>query len=381
MKRSFSVLLLLCTLLFCACSGTQTQPKTSPSPDGQTVVETTAAPTEADAGFAFEDLTLQPQQSAPVLQTRGDKTTKFFFRAADASIAAVNSEERTVFALSPGQTSVDVWLEGTTQRVAVFTVTVEGVIPQPTETAATVSETPVSTTEPPAPTTEPPAPTTEPTVITTDTPVPTTETPVTTTEPPIVTTETPIPSTPTVTPSTVEEVVPIESFEVIGPTDVFVGTQYYLIIKTVPENANEHLNYSSSDGSVCPIDGNGVFCAASDGTVRFTVKTDDGRLSETVAVYIHNYVTDFSIKCPGEINVGETITIECTILPEGTPNKGLYWVNEKGSGNRFEGVLKISPDGLYCTVTGLKAGMGCITIGSNDFPDSIIKTIFIVVND
>ena len=150
----------------CACTDPQQQPKTSPLPDSGsgTSSESADTPTESDVGFAFEDLTLQMQQSCPVVQTRGDKQTAFFFRVSDASVATVDSEQRTVYALSPGQTNVDVWLAGTTQRVAVFTVTVESLIPQPTGTPASTTESPVSTTEPPVSTTEPQVSTTEPPV-------------------------------------------------------------------------------------------------------------------------------------------------------------------------------------------------------------------------
>ena len=195
-------------------------------------------------------------------------------------------------------------------------------------------------------------------------------------------TPTPVSTTP-VTTETPYEDIPLQSFEVIGPTDVFINDQYYLIIKRVPEDANEKLVYTANRDDLCKINENGVFSTYASGTVRFTVRTEDKRLSQTVTVYIHNYVTDLKIDYPSSVKVGQTFTITCEVLPAGLPNKGLYWVNEKGSNGEYEGVISISiaSDKLSCTVTALKAGTGCITIGSEDFPDSVHKTIFFTVKE
>ena len=165
----------------------------------------------------------------------------------------------------------------------------------------------------------------------------------------------------------------------LAPTDVYGGSSYKVILKRMPENATEKCIFESSDPAVCAIDENGHFTAYKSGSVKLTAKTADGRLVKSVTVTVHNTVSDITFEYPKKISVGQTVEVKCTILPLGADNKGVYYVNEAGLNKEYQGVISIEPDGLICRVTGLKPGKGYITIGSNDFPDGIVKHVILEV--
>lgn len=187
------------------------------------------------------------------------------------------------------------------------------------------------------------------------------------------------PSVPTDVPPV--RIIPVEGLELIGPTDQFVGKSYRYTYRPYPENANEKCIFESDNPEVCQIDQSGLALAKASGSTVIRIRTEDRRILHEFPVEIHNYVKGLTIlQAPTLLYTGETVELLARILPEGTVNKGVYWVNDSEN----KAVLSLSPDGLSCKVTALAStgiGYASVTLISADFPDSLSYTIWFRIVD
>lgn len=187
------------------------------------------------------------------------------------------------------------------------------------------------------------------------------------------------PSVPTDVPPV--RIIPVEGLELIGPTDQFVGKSYRYTYRPYPENANEACIFESDNPEVCQIDQSGLAVAKASGSTVIRIRTEDRRILHEFPVEIHNYVKGLTIlQAPTLLYTGETVELLARILPEGTVNKGVYWVNDSEN----KAVLSLSPDGLSCKVTALAStgkGDARVTLISADFPDSLSYTIWFRIVD
>ncbi|MGM9666984.1 MAG: Ig domain-containing protein [Eubacteriales bacterium] len=187
------------------------------------------------------------------------------------------------------------------------------------------------------------------------------------------------PSVPTDVPPV--EIIPVEGLELIGPTDQFVGKSYRYTYRPYPENANEKCIFESDNPEVCQIDQSGLAVAKASGSTVIRIRTEDSRILHEFPVEIHNYVKGLTIlQAPTLLYTGETVELFAQILPEGTVNKGVYWVNDSEN----KSVLSLSPDGLSCKITALAptgTGYASVTLISADFPDSLSYTIWFRIVD
>ena len=187
------------------------------------------------------------------------------------------------------------------------------------------------------------------------------------------------PSVPTDVPPV--RIIPVEGLELIGPTDQFVGKSYRYTYRPYPENANEKCIFESDNPEVCQIDQSGLALAKASGSTVIRIRTEDRRILHEFPVEIHNYVKGLTIlQAPTLLYTGETVELFARILPEGTVNKGVYWVNDSEN----KAVLSLSPDGLSCKVTALAStgtGYASVTLISADFPDSLSYTIWFRIVD
>ena len=192
------------------------------------------------------------------------------------------------------------------------------------------------------------------------------------------------PSIPTDVPPV--RIIPVEGLELIGPTDQFVGKSYRYTYRPYPENANEKCIFESDNPEVCQIDQSGLAVAKASGSTVIRIRTEDRRILHEFPVEIHNYVKGLAIlqapdlKAPNLLYTGETVELLARILPEGTVNKGVYWVNDSEN----KSVLSLSPNGLSCKVTALAStgtGYASVTLISADFPDSLSYTIWFRIVD
>ena len=108
---------------------------------------------------------------------------------------------------------------------------------------------------------------------------------------------------------------------------VFAGESFILKEAVLPEDASDKfVVWSSDDEAVATVNENGEVTAVSRGFATITAKTNDGGLEAVCEVEV--------IQLPEEVvfdseqysvNVGATLTLEPTVLPENTNDKTLTW--------------------------------------------------------
>ena len=96
----------------------------------------------------------------------------------------------------------------------------------------------------------------------------------------------------------------LSSLSIAGADEIsmFVGETITLDIEKIPESATETLIFLSSDSEKISVDDKGVVKAHSAGSAKITVKTDDGRLSDSVTVTAKNKpIESLTLDYTGEI--------------------------------------------------------------------------------
>lgn len=135
------------------------------------------------------------------------------------------------------------------------------------------------------------------------------------------------------------------------------GGNAVLVATLLPENAKKvKLIWSSSDESIATVDENGNIKTLKEGTVTITVRTEDGRYSESCTITVSTEVVaveGVSISGGDEVSVGSSIKLTATVTPENATNKNVTW---SSSNTR---IAKVDQNG---NVTGVKAGKVTITV-------------------
>ena len=86
--------------------------------------------------------------------------------------------------------------------------------------------------------------------------------------------------------------VDVERILLSGNKTINVGDLTQIIASIEPENAtNRELIWTSSDSSIASVDSNGIVTGLKAGTVTITVKTKDGKVSETITITVKNVPT------------------------------------------------------------------------------------------
>lgn len=188
----------------------------------------------------------------------------------------------------------------------------------------------------------------------------------------------------------------MEGIELIGPTDAFIGKTYQFTVKVTPENANEKLYFINSNSRDSELSSDGKLTPLKKGRTVITVETADGRLSDSITVNLLNHVTGLAISAIDgvpyadavkTIQVGQTVTLTASVLPEGTVHSGVYFVNERAAnvkilaGSSDVGSATTKQNGMDLAVTGVSTGWIAITVGSQDFTSMTRSYVFKIVPD
>ena len=171
--------------------------------------------------------------------------------------------------------------------------------------------------------------------------------------------------------------------------EITVGDKPLQLNVTIePSNATEKtLIWDSSNTQYATVDQNGNVTAVAEGTTIITVKTSDGKVSDTcevtvkaatvpvMGVTIYDSTGQSEAGTTAEINAGESITFTAKVSPETATEQGVNWsVDETNSG-----VVTLNPTtGNEVTVTAVKAGTATITataVDGTDVKDSITVTV------
>ena len=115
--------------------------------------------------------------------------------------------------------------------------------------------------------------------------------------------------------------------------------------------------WSSSNNRVVTVAG-GLLTAVAPGTATITVKAKDSGKTATCSVKVDAPVTSVTLdQTKLSVDVGKTVTLKATVLPENAENKKLKWTSLNTD------VVKVDQTGK---VTGLKAGTAQIRVSSED---------------
>lgn len=130
---------------------------------------------------------------------------------------------------------------------------------------------------------------------------------------------------------------------------VYVGDSFELVETVSPADASDKsVSWISGDESVLSVDENGLVTALSRGETEITVRTTDGSFEAVCSVtVIQNPTQVLFDKENYSVNVGETLTVNATVLPENTNDKTLTWKSSD------EAVATVDENGV---VTPVKAG-------------------------
>ena len=162
----------------------------------------------------------------------------------------------------------------------------------------------------------------------------------------------------------VKPVVLVESITLdIIAANMNVGDTMMLTATVLPEDAdNREVTWISGNEDVVTVDNNGVVTAVAPGTATVTVSTLDGsNLSATCeicvvkpVVLVESITLDVA---EATLNVGDTMILTATVLPEDADNREVTWV----SGN--EDVVTVDNNGV---VTAVAPGTATVTVSTLD---------------
>ena len=142
-------------------------------------------------------------------------------------------------------------------------------------------------------------------------------------------------------------------------TTIKVGQTDTLQANVLPTNAtNKNVKWTSSNTNIVTVD-NGVVKGISKGSATVTVTTIDGNLSASCIITVEEEQTEkvnvTGIKLDKQtelVNVGESITIAATVLPEDATNKKMTWTSSDNKIAKVENGI----------VTGISKGIAVITV-------------------
>lgn len=157
-------------------------------------------------------------------------------------------------------------------------------------------------------------------------------------------------------------VVPVESVElnstIIG---LEIGQTYQLSATVLPTNAtNPYVLWGSSDSSVATVSADGLVTALSLGSTLITATSIDGtNISASCLITVNPTLVNSVVVTPAsaDLTQGETIQLNCSVLPENATNKNVVWTSSDTN------VATVSTDGI---VTAVNLGSATITATSAD---------------
>ena len=110
-------------------------------------------------------------------------------------------------------------------------------------------------------------------------------------------------------------------------SELTIGQKEPLMVKVEPENATDKtVIWNSSDPEVATVDETGLVIAVKPGSALITATTSNG-LTATCEVTVLPILVESIILTPSEIQgvIGESFTIEATILPENASEPRIEW--------------------------------------------------------
>lgn len=132
-------------------------------------------------------------------------------------------------------------------------------------------------------------------------------------------------------PNIYAEPVPLTAID-IKPTNVVmeVGETMQLVATPIPANADDVVfAWESSNEEVVKVSDTEVITAIKSGEVQITVSSKDGQIKSTVKIVVATHVTGVVLSQENcQLNdLGESVQLEATVLPENATNKDVSWTS------------------------------------------------------
>lgn len=113
--------------------------------------------------------------------------------------------------------------------------------------------------------------------------------------------------------------------------DLPIGSTLQLSATVSPANAsNKNIRWASSNPAIATVDQDGLVTPLAKGAAVITATGEDGGLSATCAINVTQPVTSINLNTKSaSLNVGETIQLSATALPDNADNKSIVWSSLK----------------------------------------------------
>lgn len=149
----------------------------------------------------------------------------------------------------------------------------------------------------------------------------------------------------------------------LNPTSMKIteGDVKSITAKVLPSDAkNKAVSWSSSNGDVAQVDGEGQVTAVNAGTATITATTEDGGYTATCSVTVQAPIVNVeSVSLnPATLTLtaGESDIIEATVFPDNATNQNVIWSSSDDSVATVDGGI----------ITAVNAGTATITVTTED---------------
>ena len=149
------------------------------------------------------------------------------------------------------------------------------------------------------------------------------------------------------------------------------GSKTVLTATITPENASDRkIIWSSDNTAVATVNQAGQVNGIKKGSAVITVKTSDGKLSDTCLVEVVQLATSLTLDYNAlQLDVGKTKTLTATMKPASASNKKVRWTTSDKTVATVDGKGKI---------TGIKAGTATIKVVSGDKNVSAVCKVTVI---
>lgn len=146
----------------------------------------------------------------------------------------------------------------------------------------------------------------------------------------------------------------------IDESQLYINDTLQLEATVLPENTTDKtVTWQSSNIYVATVNESGLITAISEGNA--TITATNGNISVTCQITVLTPIIDaeqiiLNIES-AEINIGESVQLEATVLPEDTADKSLSWYSSDSN------IARVSEDGLVAAVS---AGIAIISVSCGE---------------
>lgn len=155
------------------------------------------------------------------------------------------------------------------------------------------------------------------------------------------------------------------------------GETAVLEATVLPENAtNKNIVWSSTDNTIASVDANGMIVALKEGEAEISVTSEDGNKTAVCKVNVQKptaHVSGINLdKTSCSINVGTSIQLIYTIVPENAVNKEVSWTSSSTA------IAEVDDNGI---VKGISEGEAVITVKTEDGGKTASCSVVVIPED